>query len=369
MAKSRSHVPCWLTCSSEADNRPAQPMPAERASKMSGKVLIATTGRGIGRAALNDSGRWSVDFLLHDVAVNCLAADALNPTIIYAGTKGNGVLRSDDRGHTWQPAGMDRHDVKALAVSPSEPNVIYAGTKPACMFVSHNAGKTWEELESFRRIPGRRLWFSPAQPPFTAYVQGIALSPADRNVLVVGIEFGAVVRSADGGSTWTGHRKGALRDCHTITFHTSNGNWVYEAGGTGAGAAVSQNAGESWVQPRAGLDRHYGWACAADPMKPSIWYVSASPMPKGFGPPPAHIDGKANAGIYRMQDGQWQMLAGGLPQPLNFMAYALVTDPERPGHLYAGMSNGDVWHTTDYGEVWNQLPVKFREIRRTMILV
>jgi hypothetical protein len=29
------------------------------------------------------------------------------------------------------------------------------------------------------------------------------------------------------------HRKGALRDCHSLKFHTTNGNWAYEAGGNG----------------------------------------------------------------------------------------------------------------------------------------
>lgn len=53
-----------------------------------------------------------------------------------------------------------------------------------------------------------------------------------------GIELGAVVRSEDGGRTWSGHRHGALRDCHSLTFHHSHAQWVYEAGGTGGGAAV-----------------------------------------------------------------------------------------------------------------------------------
>jgi hypothetical protein len=40
-----------------------------------------------------------------------------------------------------------------------------------------------------------------------------------------------------------------------------------------------------------------------------------------------------------------------LPQPLDYMPYALLTDPAAPGHLYAGLSNRDMWHTEDDGEV------------------
>ena len=51
----------------------------------------------------------------------------------------------------------------------------------------------------FSAFPWKRLWFSPAGSPFSAYPLGIALSPTDPDVILVGIEFGAVVRSADGG--------------------------------------------------------------------------------------------------------------------------------------------------------------------------
>jgi hypothetical protein len=51
------------------------------------------------------------------------------------------------------------------------------------------------------------------------------------------------------------------------------------------------------------------------------------------------------------------------------MAYALLTDPLAPGHLYAGLSNGDVWHSADYGDRWVQLPLNMRGIHRSMILL
>ena len=38
-------------------------------------------------------------------------------------------------------------------------------------------------------------------------------------------------------------------------------------------------AGVTWTQPRAGLDRHYGWAVAADCEHPEVWYASLSPGP------------------------------------------------------------------------------------------
>lgn len=325
-------------------------------------VFIATTGSGLARASRSSDNQWRVEFLIADQDVRCLASAPLNPQAVYAGTQGGGVLRSDDSGKTWHPAGLDGHIVKSLAVSHAEPGVVYAGTKPALVFVSRDGGTNWTELDAFRRIRSRRLWFSPAEKPYTAYVQAIALSPTDPNIINVGIEAGATVRSADGGGSWTGHLKGSLRDCHTLVPHSTNGDWVYEAGGTGAGVAVSYDAGRTWRQQKTGLDRHYGWACAADPAEPNVWYVSASP-----GASKAHSENNAQAYIFRWTDEGWQRLAGGLPEPLDYMPYALLTYPVAPGHVYAGLSNGDVWHSADYGESWRQLPFNLRAIHRDLI--
>ena len=330
---------------------------------MIAKTFIASTGAGLARAEYNANGGGAVEFLLTDQDVRCLAADPHNPDVVYAGTQGNGVLRSDDRGKSWRPAGMAGQIVKSLAISPHEPGQVYAGTKPAYMFLSCDSGKTWTELEEFRRIPFRWWWFSPAEKPGTAYVQAIALSPTDPNVVLAGIEFGAVVRSTDGGQTWSGHRWGSLRDCHNLKFHAVKGDWVYEAGGTGGGASVSRDGGQTWRKVKAGLARHYGVACAADPERPEVWYVSVAPSPwKAFGE-------QAEAYLYRAAGGAgWQPI-GWEPHPLQQMPIALVTDPVAPGHLYAGLTNGDVWHTADYGDTWQKLPFNLKGIWISLVIL
>jgi photosystem II stability/assembly factor-like uncharacterized protein len=333
------------------------------------QVFLATSASGLARATADAEGAWSVEALLEDQKINCLAADPRNEGVVYAGTQGNGVLRSDDRGQTWVPAGMEGQIVKSLAVSPHETGVLYAGVKPAGVFVTHGGGVGWMELEAFRQIRGYRFWRTPSEPPdWRAYVSNITISPTDPQVLVAGVEFGAVVRSEDGGRTWSNHKKGAIRDCHTLMFHPSDGDWVYEAGASLTGASVSRDGGETWRKPRTGMKHPYGWACAADPERPEVWYVSAGPYGRGF-EPQAHQDGQANAAIYRSAGGAaWERLNGGLPQPMTHLAYALVTDPAAPGHLYAGLSSGEVWHTADYGDTWEKLPFNLGPFHGRMIL-
>ena len=199
----------------------------------------------------------------------------------------------------------------------------------------------------------------------------LTISPTSPDVIMAGIELGGVLRSEDGGRTWSNHRRGAERDCHSLKFHPSNGNWVYQGGG--GGPALSMDGGLTWRKAKNGLGTKYGWMVAADHKRPEVWYFSASNLPKlwkGEFEPPAHKDGQANAHIYRSVGGaSWEQLSGGLPEPLDYMAYALITDQNQSGHLYAGLANGDVWHTGNYGDSWDRLPLNLGGIHHSMIMI
>ena len=74
---------------------------------MNGKTFLATIGAHHGEASLaraeyDGKGSWTVDFLMDDTNVRCLAADPHQDDNVYAGTQGNGVLRSIDGGQTWE---------------------------------------------------------------------------------------------------------------------------------------------------------------------------------------------------------------------------------------------------------------------------
>ncbi len=322
-------------------------------------------GRGMTRAELGSDGEWRTEVVGDGYDVRCLAVDPQRPNVIYAGTQGQGLLVSEDRGRTWARSALGDKIVKAIAVSPHDPNVVYAGTKPAYMFRSDDGGATWSELAGFRRIPWRWLWFSPAESPPKAYVHAISISPTEPDVLLVGIEFGAVVRSEDGGESWSGHRKGAIRDCHSLTFHARSGEWAYEAGAALGAGAVSRDGGKRWRQPKEGLDRRYGWACAADPEKPEVWYISAS-----TGPNKAHSWDDARACIFRTSAGAgWEKLDGGLSTPLDYLPTTLLTDPDTGGHVYAGLSNGEVHFSPDYGDNWEKLPLDLKGIWHQMVML
>ena len=324
--------------------------------------ISATHGALVRSSEVN--GSWKVETVYTGSQPHAIAAHPNDSLRFLAGTD-SGIIESRDGGATWAPLAMQDRIIKSLAFNPQNPSIVYAGTKPAFMFMSQDGGTTWEELTGFRRIPGRWWWFSPAEKPFKAYVQQIAISPDDPNVVLAGIEFGAIVRSADGGQTWSGHRKGALRDCHSLQFHHSNGMYAYEGGGTGRGAAISRDGGLTWTRPKKNIRKGYGWACASDPHDPETWYGSVSSGPfKGHS-----LSGNSDSYLVRFKGDGGQVMNGGLPIVLPFMPYVILPSAKNAGTIYAAMSNGDIWQSANSGDDWQQLPVNAGDVLRTMLLV
>lgn len=139
------------------------------------------------------------------------------------------MWRSDDGGATWSNARLAERDVFSLAVSPAD-GAVYAGTEPSELFRSDDAGRSWRELEALRRLPSAPTWSFPPRP-WTSHVRSIAPDPADVGLLLVGIELGGLMRSADGGESWQDHRTGAQRDVHALAWHPHAAGRAYEAGG------------------------------------------------------------------------------------------------------------------------------------------
>lgn len=318
--------------------------------------LYAATGDGIAR--LDEDGEaWTVTPSLAGSGAQCVAVDPADPESLYAGLRDGGVRRSVDGGRTWTDCNLPEQAVFSLAVSAAD-GAVYAGTEPSRLFRSGDRGESWSALDALLELPSRPSWSFPPRP-WTSHVRWIAPSPHDADLLLVGIELGGLMRSDDGGLSWQDHRPGAQPDVHSLAWHPHTPGRAYEAGG--GGAAFSTDAGESWQPADDGRDRHYTWSVAVDPNDPDCWYVSAS-----TGPRAAHGRGDPQARIYRRRNGEpWQPLAGGLPEPLPAMPYALLAVD---GRLFAGLAGGQIWESPDGGDTWTSLRLEGEQIGAVVAL-
>jgi photosystem II stability/assembly factor-like uncharacterized protein len=308
--------------------------------------LWAATGDGVARMD-EAGGDWTLELFLHGSGAQCLAVDPHDPDTVYAGLRRGGVRRTRDGGHSWRECALPEPAVFSLAVGAVD-GAVYAGTEPSRLFRSDDRGESWRELEALLELPSRSTWRFPPRP-WTSHVRWIAPSPHDERLLLVGIELGGLMRSSDGGETWQDHRSGAQRDVHSLSWHPRVRGMAYEAGG--GGAAFSEDSGENWQPADEGRDRHYTWAVAVDPDDPELWYVSAS-----TGPYAAHGGGDPQARIYRRRaDEPWRALAGGLPEPLPAMPYALVAGD---GRLFTALADGQIWESGDRGESWRRCTLR-----------
>ncbi len=168
------------------------------------RIGFAGTAAGLYRTR-NGARSWrEVDTGVDDPAVQCLA---ISPTfaedrLVMAGTEAHGLLRSDDGGTTWhRPPSMADRSVTALAFSASETllgeatgeaqRTIAAATE-AGVAVSHDDGETWQI----------------ASPEPAEVLSLILVADDSQEALLAGLHRRGVVRSADGGATWTSANDG-----------------------------------------------------------------------------------------------------------------------------------------------------------------
>jgi photosystem II stability/assembly factor-like uncharacterized protein len=283
-------------------------------------------------------------FALEQRGARCVAFDPKEPDTLYVGTTDEGLFKSEDGGESWDELpGIAHPRVTAVAVSPAD-GAVYAGTEPSALFVSRDGGASWRELDGMRHLPSAPTWSFPPRP-WTSHVRAIAPSHADPSLVVVGIELGGVVRSTDGGESWQDQRPGAQPDCHFLAAHPNAPELLYEAGG--GGFALSHDFGDSWEAADEGMGLRYVWGLAVDAEDPTLVYASAA-----SGPGRAHGGGSSDAAIYRrVADGRWEPVMEGLAA----FPYALCSDPDAPGTLYAGLGDGTILRSADAGEGWEEV--------------
>ena len=301
-------------------------------------------------------GSWKVDTKFQGKFPQAIACDPSNPTVVYCGTFGEGLWRSNDAGETWNRggAGSLKPEVISVSISRSELagklGVVYAGTEPSAIFRSRDGGETWEEMRELTRLPSSNSWSFPPRPQ-THHVRWISTDPSAAWHLYVCIEAGALVRSFDGGETWKDRVRGGPYDTHTLGVHPQAPGRLYSSAGDGY--FESDNGGDSWKRIEQGLRHRYLYGLAIDSRDQDLILVSASSSPFS-----AHHSTDAESFIYRKENGQneWNEVTRGLDDPSGTIISSLAASPSNKGEFFAANNRG-VYQSQDSGITWKRLEI------------
>lgn len=325
--------------------------------------LAAATMHDVTIVDVAEDGTASTTHTLTEPSTSSIAIDPHNPDRIVAGSYDRSAWLTNDGGGSWGYIGHGVHSTHVSAVSMSlarsnsTGSAIYVGTEPSNLYRSEDNGVTWEHFPELPKLPSSRTWSFPPRP-WTHHTRWITPHPEDPELIFVGVELGGVMRTTDGGASWEDRKPGSQYDCHSLTIPATDTDRLYEA--AGGGVAVSLDRGANWQPADAGMDRHYAWSVAADPVNPDLWYVSAS-----TGAGSAHNEqGDSRAVLWRkLGDARWEPLgppAGQEPDaPLHHpnpeMPYALATLPGWPDGLIVGLRNGTMLLSDDRGDSFRTL--------------
>lgn len=276
----------------------------------------------------------------------CLAADPWVAGRAWSGTAGGGVHRSEDDGASWHAVGLDGEEVTAVAASPAERDLVWVGTEPSAVYRSQDGGASWERCPGLLELPSSSSWSFPPRPE-THHVRWIAPHPADPGRLWVAIEAGALVSTADGGSTWQDRVPGGPYDTHELAIHPDRPEALRVAAGDGY--FESEDGGVSWASPQDGLEVDYLRSVAIDAGDPEIVLVSAASHAHA-----AYTAGRSDGRLYRRaRGGDWKRVVDGWPDPADTIAPLLVSG-SRPSQLWAADERG-LHGSNDGGGSWERI--------------
>jgi photosystem II stability/assembly factor-like uncharacterized protein len=296
--------------------------------------------------------------------INDMEIHPTNNQIIYAGTAGGGVWKSNDAGTTFNPI-FDDHSqsIGAVAIDPNDPdNVIYVGTGETWtrnsvsygdgLYKSIDGGSNWKKLgfDKSERIANIIVNPKNSKEIYVA-VLGALWSDSDER---------GVYKSSDSGETWkkilyvdekTGAADMTMDPQNPAILYASMWEfrrtaWSFSSGGEKSALYKSTDAGKTWNKIHNGFpDGQLGrLAIAVAPSDSNILYtVIEAEDPK-------------RKGLYRSDDAgaNWKQLNNDFGITVRPFYFSRITiDPRNPDIVVKGGLSGSI--SKDGGKTFKSL--------------
>ena len=292
-------------------------------------------------------------------SVGALAVAPSDPRVVYIGTgeqtRGRGLYRSSDAGATWKSVGLkDLLFIQAIIVDPHDPDIViaagnslgfgilwrplpsWADTATRGIFKTTDGGKSWHKVYGDQNSLGIVDMCADLTDPRTLYavVYHSALGSGESKTEATS----EIIRSSDGGSTWTPLQSKGLPEKARKRLGIS------VAAGTGGrrlyaimdqGFYRSDDGGANWQKstkdPRV-VGSEYFSRVFTDPNHPDVLYVAQTSM-------------------YRSVDGgkTFEPFAGA-PSGDDF--HLAWIDPQDSSHMIFGVDQGAII-TVNGGKTWS----------------
>jgi photosystem II stability/assembly factor-like uncharacterized protein len=285
--------------------------------------------------------------------VSDLEGHPTNPKVLYAGTAGGGVWRSNDAGVTFNPI-FDKHiqSIGAVAVDPKSPDqIIWVGT-----------GECWTRNSVtigdgiYKTTDGGQNWTNMGLPN-SERIANIQIDPTNSNIVyvaVLGKLWGnsadrGVYKTIDGGKTWEkAFYINEMTGCADLVIDPKTPSVLYasfwdfrrtaysfNSGGENSALYKSTDSGKTWNKIHngfpAGKMGRIGVAVA--PSNPNIVYAAIESE---------KAEGK---GLYRSEDGgaNWKRTNGDFELVVRpFYFSRLVVDPRNPDIICKASLSGAI---------------------------
>ncbi len=278
---------------------------------------------------------------------------------LYAGTQ-DGPYRSDDGGESWASLDMPGLERVVWSILPLGEDVLYVGTTGNTILRSDDDGATWRTL-NVPPPPGA------VRMGFPMRVIRFAADAANPDEIYAGFEVGGVMRSLDGGETWTDCSTGLLDlagedrfksrigsdtedegmlDIHALAVSPTHPGTVILA--NRMGLFRSSDKGQSWTPMDIG--RYSPLTYARDvqvfPHDPETLLGAFS------------VSANSEAGsLYRSGDFGESWTRFDHDVAINSTLMTLAVSPETPERVWCAARRGQVFGTEDGGETWREHPL------------
>jgi photosystem II stability/assembly factor-like uncharacterized protein len=316
-----------------------------------GQVIYALGNEVFFYKSTDSGGTWKASRLTSTSAkYGGMAIDPQDFATIYLSAPGQGVIKSQDGGITWNLLASSpviaSGSVTALLhnpiqVDPINTNVVYYGTDHG-MYISKDKGVTWSASTNGIASADasiRDLAVDPATPSSIFILAGLPSSPlAD------------LYQSADGGTSWV--PLAISLDAERIIPDPVTASIIYVYGLSTHAAYKSTDGGRSFTPSDAGTPTE--GSSGGSPGYVSVSGPTGTMIPLKSSPNTFLLTWPSG-GIYRTQTAAqtWSPQNDGISA---FNGIALAFDPQLPTTVYlATVNGGGIFKSTDSGITWAQL--------------